>query len=234
MKRNRISVVVAAALMSIGGLTVNSQELIIPPITITGLAHRPPSTNQLSPPTITEWATIAEFTGFTATLTGSELIVTSFQAPAGQMFVFHAPPEGFGNITLALTATWRDVGSSPSIPILSPMSFAPVFANLSGVQPTLLSSVNGIGNLGDRVGFQNTFSVEPGTMFTGVQLFAQYASSIPSPMERTFTPGSANFRAYAYSSGIWTDGVIMTLEAIPEPSTFALLSLGGSACCPAF
>jgi hypothetical protein len=209
-------------LIFMGTYCAKGQGLITPPNTITGLTH---SFRHTFPggfaTVIQDYAAAGQFiqSDFTTTLNGSEMISASFEAPAGEMFVTHAVPDGFGNIELQLYAIWAsgpDVGFSPT-------STSAVFENLVGPAPSLVSSTDFIGAGGKAVGFDDTFIVAPGTKFTGVDLFAQYASSLGSPTQNTFAPDGFNFIAQTVSDQVLDDNTLMTLEAIPEPSSFLIL-----------
>jgi hypothetical protein len=175
---------------------------------------------------IEDYAAAGQYThtGFTTTLTGSETIYASFEAPAGEMFVIHAPPPGFGDVTLTLDAEWV-AGSGSGYGLSAALTLA-VFENLIGSAPTLTSSSDYISTGGDYVRFFNTFTIAPGTTFTGVQLSAQYATSISSPSEQIFTPSAFEFNAGVESFQTLGDGTLMTLEAIPEPWIISFLALG--------
>ena len=218
------------AVFCIVALTSNapSQGLFTPPSTVTGLTHQYGHYAPFGVATeIRDYAAGNQFiqTGFTATITGSELVVASFEAPASQMFVIHEAPAGFVDVLLQLNLSWAASGTSLGS-ASSPTSLSIVFENLTGAEPILLSSVNSLGILGNRISFSNSFSVAPGTTFTGVQLFAQFATSVSSPSEQTLTPSTFTFQAVAWSSEILGDGTLMTLEPIPEPSAVVLVLLG--------
>lgn len=83
------------------------------------------------------------------------MISASFEAPAGEMFVTHAVPDGFGNIELQLHAIWV---SGPGGGF-SPTSISAVFENLVGSTPLLISSTD-FG--GEWIQFDDTFIVAPG------------------------------------------------------------------------
>ncbi len=217
-------------LMLLGTYSTFAQVLVTPSSTINGLTH---SFRDLYPggPTsvIEDYAAAGQYTqtGFTTTLTGSETISVSFEAPVGEMFVIHAAPAGFGDITLTLDAEW--IAGSGSGYGLSAASTSAVFENLIGSAPTLTSSSDYISTGGDSVRFFDTFTIAPGTTFTGVQLSAQYATSISSPSEQTFIPSAFEFNAGVESFQTLGDGTLMTLEATPEPGIFSFLALGSLA-----
>ena len=225
MKRKVVSFWFAIVCLIFSAWNGSSQGLITPPTAVKGLTHQ--YSTSATATTNEDYAASGQFaqSGFTATITGSELIVASFESPAGQMFVIHDPPDGFGNITLELLVAWR---SSPAVfATFSPSSLSFAFENLSGSDPTPIMSSSGIGTAGNFISFRNSFSVSAGTSFTGIQLNAQFASSIISPSEQTFAPVDYfTFRAFASGPGILEDGILMTLEPIPEPSVLALVFLG--------
>ena len=226
MKGNIACSLVAVTLMSIAETDGNAQGLITPPSTIDGLTHQYGHYAPFGAATMIEdYAASNQFTqtGFTTTLTGSELITGSFEAPAGQMFVIHPAPDAFGDVVLQVQNSW--VASSGGGGSFDPISLSAIFENLAGPTPSLISSTTGIGR-GDVL-FACFFTVSPGTSFTGIQLSAQYASSVYSPVQQAFTPNTFIFSAYASSSEILGDGTLMTLEQIPEPSAFTLILLAG-------
>ncbi len=211
--------------MLIGTHGAFAQELVISSSMIARLTH---SYGNFAPggaaTTIEDYAAAGQFTqtSFATTLSGSEMVATSFEAPAGEMFAINAAPDGFGDITLTLDAEWTagaDYG-------LSPVSSSTVFENLIGLTPTLTSSSDCIGAGGKWVRFFDTFTVTPGTEFTGIQLSAQYATSVSSPSQQTFTPAVFTFRTQASSSQTLGDGTLMTLEATPEPGVLSLFGMG--------
>src|SRR5262249_28023159 len=153
-------------------------------------------------------------TSFTATLTGSELVVSHFEAAPGNKFVVHAAPAGFGNISLTVIGEWL-AGSDFGI---SPISNTAVFENLAGPAPVLTSSQNVIGAGGKWVRSYAVFTVAPGTEFTGVQVSAQFASSLANPTNRAFAPQNVRFSAAVSSSQTLGDGQLLTMESVPLPT----------------
>lgn len=150
--------IILLVLIFVGTYCAKGQGLIAPPDTITGFTH---SFRHMFPggfaTVIQDYAAAGQFTqsGFTATLNGSEMISASFEAPAGEMFVTHAVPDGFGNIELQLHAIWV---SGPGGGF-SPTSISAVFENLVGSTPLLISSTD-FG--GEWIQFDDTFIVAPG------------------------------------------------------------------------
>ena len=194
----------------------NAATLITPDITITGLTHSFGHFGAGGPTTlISDSAAVGQFTqsGFTTTLTGSELMVSHFEAAPGNKFVIHAPPAGFGNITLTVIGEWvagSDFG-------LTPTANTAVFENLVGPAPVLTSSQNVIGAGGKWIRSYAVFTVAPGSEFTGVQVSAQFASSIANPASQAFAPYKVTFSASVSSFQTLGDGSLLTLESLPRP-----------------
>jgi hypothetical protein len=202
---------------SLAAATCSAATLVTPDITITGLTHTFGHFAPGGPTTsISDSVVAGQFTqtGFTATLTGSELVVSRFGAAPREKFVVRAPPAGFGNISLTVIGEWvagSDFGRTP-------ISNTAVFYNLAGPAPVLTSSQNVIGAGGKWVRSYAVFTVAPGTEFTGVQVSAQFASSIANPASRVFTPQTVKFSAAVSSSQSLSDGPLLTMESVPLPT----------------
>jgi hypothetical protein len=195
----------------------NAATLVTPDMTIMGLTHTFGHFAPAGPTTsISDSVAAGQFTqtGFTTTLTGSELVVSHFEAAPGKKFVIHTPPAGFGNITLTVIGEWL-AGSDFGI---TPVSNSAIFENLVGSAPVLISSQNVIGAGGKWVRSYAVFTVAPGTAFTGVQVSAQFASSIANPASQSFMPHGVTFSASVSSSQTLGDGFLLTLESLPIPS----------------
>mgnify|MGYP001191750195 CR=1 FL=1 len=224
MKRKVVSFWFAIVCLVFSVWNGSSQGLITPPSTITALTHEITAGSPFGPPaSIRDYAASDQFvqTGFTTTLTGSELVVGSFEASAGQMFVIHSSPSG-GNIFLQMHSSWI-AGSGGGVSF-NPTSLDVVFLNLVGETPLLSLATSSISQ--GTILFNTSFTVAAGTSFTGVQISAQYASTIPSPVEQLYTPNGFTFSASASYSPTTGDGILMSLEPIPEPSVLALIFLG--------
>ena len=202
---------------SLAAASCSAATLSTPDITITGLTHTFGHSDGAAPPTsISDSAAAGQFTqtGFTATVTGSELLVSHFRAAPGKKFVVHAPPAGFGNISLTVIGEWfagSDFG-------LTPISNNALFENLSGPTPVLTSSQNVIGAGGKWVRSYAVFTLAPGTEFTGVQVSAQFASSIANPASGAFAPQNVKLSATISSSQLLGDGPLLTMESMPLPT----------------
>jgi hypothetical protein len=205
-------------------MTCTATVLVIPDATITGLSHSFGHFYPAGPATeITDGAASGQFTltSFTVMLTGSETVDWSFEAPVGEMFVIHTPPSGFNQVSLSMFCQWWG-GSFDGME--NPISTSFTFENLVGPAPVQTSSYDIMGTGGKLIQFSDSFSIAPGTTFTGVELSAQYDFSTVSPMSLQFNPQSFHFNASVTSpTETLGDGKLMTLETVPEPSSPALI-----------
>lgn len=223
----------ALALCVFSVVTCSAATFELPDATISGLTHTFGHFAPGGPTTqITDMADTRQFTqpGFSTTLTGSETLVLRFEAPVGQKFVIHAPPSGFGNVSLALMGQWWGASSDTTE---NPVAKSFTFENLVGTAPLRTYSYDIMGSSGSLISFTDIFTVAPGTEFTAVELSASYAFNIANPSTTTFSPDYFRFEAVAASfSQILGDGTLMTLEAVPEPTSLALIvfSIGAYAC----
>ena|ERR1017187_6934886 len=219
-----------AVLCAFCAITCTATVLVIPDATITGLTHTYRSGYPGGPATqITDAAASGQFTltSFTAMLTGSEDVDWSFEAPAGEMFAIHTPPSGFGNVSLSLFCQWWG-GSFDGM--ANPVSTSFSFENLVGPAPSQTSSYDIMGTGGKLIQFSDSFSLAPGTEFTGVEVSAQYDFSTVNPANLQFNPQNFSFEASVESaSQILGDGTLMTLQAVPEPTSLALVLFSLSA-----
>lgn len=212
--RQALTVLTAFFVATSGAATLN-----IPDATIKGLTHTFGHYAPFGAATmITDAPATGQFTqpGFTTMLTGSETLVMRFEAPAGQKFVIHVPPAGFGNVSLSLFGRWWAASSDG---MQNPISRSFAFENLVGSTPSRTSSSDIMGSGGRLIRFDDTFTVTPGTEFTAVELSAQYAFSIVSPINGQFWLDSFSFQARVTSSSqVLGDGTLMTLETILRPT----------------
>jgi hypothetical protein len=154
-----------------------ASTLTTPDCTITGLTH---TFANLAPSGSTTWITdsaeVGQFqqSGFTNQLTGTELVTSRFEAAPGERFVVHAPPAGFGAIRLTVRSQW---GFS-SYGARTPVSSTATFENFVGPAPVFNGDSCEMSSDGTRLVSEYDFNVAPGTEFTGVQVSAQYATSI--------------------------------------------------------
>jgi hypothetical protein len=173
---------------------------------------------------ITDSAAAGQFqqSSFTNQLTGSELVSSRFEAAPGNKFVFHAPPAGYGAIRLQVRSQWGFSYNGGGWAV----STTAAFENLVGPAPVFISQVSDISPDGKRLVSQQEFNVAPGTEFTGVQLFAQFATSITNPVTQIFDPYNFAFSAGVSSFQALPDGLLMTLEPI-QPTLAVALSPAG-------
>ena len=205
-------------------------ELVIPDAMISGLTHTF-QTNMVGGPktSISDTAAIGQYTltSFSALLTGSETVDWSFEAPVGEMFVVHTPPSGFSNVSLSIFCQWWGASFDG---MQSPFSTSFTFENLVGPTPSQTSSYEIMGTSGRLIQFSDSFSIAPGTEFTGVEVSDQYAFSAVDPMNLQFNPQNFRFSASVTSfSQTLGDGTLMTLENTPEPTSLALILFSLSA-----
>ena len=154
-------------------LTCPATELVLPDATITGLSHSYLHGFPGGPATqIVDRAGTGQYTvsNFTATLTGSETVDWRFEAPPGEMFVIHTPPEGFGNVSLSIFCQWWG-GSFDGM--AGPVSTSFAFEGLVGPEPSHTGSNDIMGTGGKLIQFSEGFLLAPGTAFAGVQVSAQ-------------------------------------------------------------
>jgi hypothetical protein len=199
--------------------------LTTPECTVTGLTHTFGNQNPGGPTSvITDSAAPGQFqqSSFTNQLTGSELVTSRFEAVPGKKFVFHAPPAGFGAIRLSVRSQWGFTYSGARLAV----STSAVFENLVGPAPVFVSQASDISPDGKRLVSQQEFNVAPGTEFTGVQLSAQFATSITNPVAQVFDPFNFAFSAGVSSFQALADGVLMTLEP-SQPTLAVALSPAG-------
>jgi hypothetical protein len=205
-------------LYGFSAMASKATELVIPDAAITGLTHAFGHYAPSGPATsITDGAASGQFTltNFTAMLTGSETVDWSFEAPAGRMFVVHTPPSGFSNVSLSVFCQWWG-GSFDGMQ--SPISTSFTFENLVGATPSHTSSNDIMGTGGKLIQFSDSFSIAPGTAFTGVKVSAQYNFSTVNSTNLQFNPQNFRFAASATSfTGILGDGILMSLETLPRP-----------------
>jgi len=227
----RLAVMVLCALPA---MTCAAQVLVMPNDTITALKHTYALGPSGGPVTwISDGPASGQYTqpGFTATLTGSETVDWSVEAAAGEMFVVSAPPSGFGNaVTLSIYGQWL---GGPVDSYTAPSSVSLTFQNLVGPIPSQISADDAMGQSGNLIQFGGSFSIAPGTEFTGVELSAQYDFSVANPVSRQYNALGVGFSAYVDSmSESLSDGTLMTIEAVPEPTSVTLMifSLSAFAC----
>ena len=208
-----LSLILLCGFTAIGSIAA---EFVIPDATITGLTHAISHNFPAGPATtITDGAASGQFiqTNFTAMLTGSETVDWSFEAPTGKMFVVHTPPSGFSNVSLSVFCQWWG-GSFDGMQY--PVSTSFTFENLVGATPSHTYSYDIMGTGGKLIQFSDTFSIAPGTTFTGVKVSAQYNFSTVNSTQLQFNPQSFRFAASVTSpTQILGDGILMSLETLP-------------------
>lgn len=213
-------------LFALSVVTCPATELVLPDATITGLSHSFLHGYPGGPATsITDGAARGQYTvsNFTATLTGSETVDWRFEAPLGEMFVIHTPPDGFGNVSLSIFCQWWG-GSFDGM--AGPVATSFAFEGLIGPEPSHTYSYDIMGTGGKLIQFDETFLLAPETAFTGVEVSAQYDFTTVNAANFQFGPQNLRFQASVQSATqVLGDGTLMTLETIPEPPSVALVIL---------
>jgi hypothetical protein len=153
------------------------------------------------------------------TIQNGDTAVVRIQAPAGKKFVINSSSVDFG-----FNLFWQ---SSADMISLGGGSVA--FENLVGTAPTNTYSNLGVGNAGNVIKAEMMYSTLSPIEFTALNITIPVLSS-PLAGTRNFGSVQSNSSPSFYVIlNTPTDQPVMTLQAIPEPSSLALIALSGMA-----
>jgi len=221
-ERSRRTALVAATLAgTLFAGTAQAKVIVVPPVTITSLAH---IYDVVVPLSHQRFADGVDFpcgsgggsctsSGFTAALQHGDTVQMRFEAPAGQRF--RVTPDAVVPEALSVYAGWSASGDSSAPPFPTPTV---TFENLTGPAPVQTQGQAYAGDAGNAVTVQWSGSVSGSFTFTALAVSFQVINSPPGS-SATFGPvrGYAHFSFDVGGSGALgtPDHVSMTLEPTP-------------------